>query len=574
MCGIVGVLSTGPPVHKQRLQNALQSLINRGPDDHGIWWSEDGRVGLGHRLLAITRPQSGRQPISHDGCVAVVNGQFYDLDPEFLEHSDSSALPVLYRRHGLASTLDKLRGEFCFLLYDHRSRTLMAARDRFGIKPLFWARRDQEWWFCSKASALWAAGVKPGWDERSFLHAAATQYPPPGESLFSGIKSVLPAHFVRLQEEFTEIRYWSAGSLAGSDHTPEEFREKLSECVRLRVRENAPTAVLLSGGVDSASVLALAAQTSHNLKAYTIDFPGHDKYSEGSQAAKQALASGVPHQVITLSPEDILQEHTRGVQLSEGLAVNGHLVAKISLARAVSEDGCRVLLSGEGSDELLFGYRHFGRYFGQVTDPFEDQAGLGILTSTEKPALPAHYPHFFQAKFALGRRICKLLGAKVDTRVAFDRIVEDLTAESDLERARDSWMKTALVSYILEVLGDGTEMAFSVEGRPPFLDHTLWDMGISPQDSRKTLLRKSVKGLVIDEIRQQPKHPFMAPPLGDGLVDRLRSNVVEVTHPFVDRKAALRTLDYVYRLPQLQRLEWEPALLWALSTYALQELWN
>jgi asparagine synthase (glutamine-hydrolysing) len=574
MCGIVGVFSAGPPVEKQRLEAALKTLTNRGPDDQGLWWSEDGRVGLGHRRLAITRPASGRQPLSSDACVAAINGQFYDLDSEFERQSDSCALPVLYQRHGLWRTLDRLRGEFAFLLYDRRSRTLIAARDRFGVKPLFWARRGEEWWFASKASALWAAGIEAGWCEASFLHAASTQYPPPGSSLFARIQAVKPAHVICLEKNPIEKRYWRVPSLAERTPTPEVFREKLAECVQLRLRKEAPTALLLSGGVDSASILALAAQAGKDLKAYTIDFTGQNSYSEGPRSAKQATYSGVPHKIISLTPQDILQELAQSVHRSEGLCVNGHLVAKIRLAQAVAEDGRKVLLSGEGSDELLFGYRHFARYFGQDVDPLEDSAGLGILTSTEHSELPPQYPHFFHSKLALGRRVCKLMGRTVEAKDAFDRIISEQTTETSLERAREAWLSTALASYILEILGDGTEMAYSIEGRPPFLDHTLWEMGISPENGQKTLLRESVEKLVIDEIRNQPKHPFMAPRLGDGLIDRLRKRVHEMSHPFVDQKSALQTLDKVSGLSSLQRLEWEPALLWVLSSYALQELWS
>ena len=586
MCGLVGVYSQGPPPQKKRLLKALDTLTNRGPDGCGVWWSSDGRVGLGHRRLAITRPEFGEQPVVQESCTVAVNGQFYDLDEEFRARSDSYAVPTLYRRYGLQPTLDRLRGEFAFLLYDHPTQTFLAVRDRFGIKPLFWARREEEWWFASKPSALWAAGIEPGWCEDSFLHAAATQYPPPGQSLFAGIRSVRPAHFIRLQRtDSQETRYWRVPPLheksdakshvCSVPHKPSySFGENLAKCVELRLRNDGPTAVLLSGGVDSAGVLGLAARTGGSLKAYTVDFPATDGYSEAERATEQARLCGVPHRVIAVTPQDVLREHADAVRSTEGLAVNGHLVAKTRLAQAIAEDGIQVVLTGEGSDELLFGYRHFAPYFGQTVNPLEDTAGLGILTSTQAPELPTHYPHFFHSKVALGRRIHQLLGRRFEARPTFDRIMREAIAKTDLEKAREAWNTTALATYILEVLGDGTEMIHSLEGRPPFLDHTLWDMGILPDDGQKTLLRQYLGGLVTDEISRRPKHPFMAPSLGDGLLQEVRKNILDIDHAFVDKTSALETLGRVSRLSKTEQLEWEPALLWVLSSYALQELWT
>lgn len=571
MCGIVGVFSSGPIVDKQRLEKALSTLYLRGPDDRGVWWSDNGRVGLAHRRLAITRPEAGKQPVASPHSVAVVNGQFYALASEFERESDSYALPVLYRRHGLLETLEKLRGEFSFLLYDRVKNKLIAARDRFGVKPLYWARRESEWWFASKPSALWAAGIPAGWDEASFLHAASTQYPPAGGSLFREIRTVRPSHFIELGDDLQEKRYWAVPAQT-MNPTPELFRERLQECVQLRLRNDSPTAILTSGGIDSAAVLALASQNGSQLKAYTVDFPLCSGYSEGTQAAEQARHSRVPHQVIPLSTEEVLDDHALCVRQAQGLSVNGHLVAKMRLAKAVAADGHKVLLSGEGSDELLFGYRHFAGYFGREVDPLRDSAGLGILTTTSASDLPEHFPQFFHSKSALGKRICRLLGQPHDP-TAFQRIVAEHSNLSPLEQARAAWLETALSSYILEVLSDGTEMAHSIEGRPPFLDHTLWELGIQPEDGRKTLLRDSMRNLVVEGIRTKPKHPFMAPALGDGLVEQLRDCVQEMAHPYVQKPAAIATLDRLAGLNEVQRLEWEPALLWVLSSYALQELW-
>jgi asparagine synthase (glutamine-hydrolysing) len=326
--------------------------------------------------------------------------------------------------------------------------------------------------------------------------------------------------------------------------------------------------------VDSAAVSALASETNEDIRAYTVDFPHQGSFSEGPKAAIQAEYSGLPHRVIPLTAEEILRDLAEAVGQTEGLCVNGHLVAKMKLAEAVAKDGRQVLLTGEGADELLFGYRHFSRYFGEVADPLVDTAGLGILTTTAGDELPRSYPAFFHSKLALGRRVCMLLGLQHNPSSAFGKLIVSKENADPLDSARQAWLDTALASYILEVLGDGTEMSHSVEGRPPFLDHTLWELAIRPTSTDKGLLRHALRGKVVDQILTSPKHPFMAAPLGDDLIARLRQEVLEQQHAFLHRDSALRVLARVETLERHERLEWEPAMIWVLSSFYLQRIFG
>lgn len=566
------------PVDPERLERAVASLENRGPDGEGTWWSSDRCIGLGHRRLAVNLNSPGDQPCSggeSERFVVSVNGEFYDLPHPYRHLNDSAALPSLLEAHGWEETLSLLRGEFAFLVYDRLTGELHAVRDRFGIKPLFWARRNQEWWFASKASALWAAGISPGWCERSFQMAATTQYPPPGGSLFEGIRSLEPAQRLTLKnDEVKNQTYWSVPESRDTLlPCPKTFEALLSESVQLRVRAGHPTGVLLSGGVDSASVLALAAQSGADLRAYTIDFPGHTgtEYSEGDLAGKQAAKLGIPWKRLPLHADVILSELPHTIRSTEGLAVNGHAVGKRLLAQAVAADGIKVLLSGEGSDELLFGYRHFH------PQPSSDPAGLGILITAEQtPTLPPFYPAFFRPKYQLGKKICAFLNLPWEPNKAFGDLLSE-NPRGTLEEARQIWLNTALRSYILETLGDGAEMSFSVEGRPPFLDHKLWELACrwSPAalGSKKAILRKVTGPLLLPEIAQKPKHPFMAPPLGTQLFQELQRQITEVPHPFVERDKALTLINTLLNAEQKMRIEWEPPCLWLLSSFHLQSLW-
>ena len=558
----------------------------RGPDGEGEWWSKDGCVGIGHRRLAINNPENGKQPIvtgPNDQNVCAVNGEFYGLD--HLSGSDSFAFPSLVEKLGFHKSLEHLRGEFALLLYDQNEKCLWVARDRFGIKPLFWARHNEEIWFASKASALWAAGIPPAWCEPSFHIAATTQYPPLGDSLFRGIQSLKPAHFLSLKRgELKETRYWDIppnGGAGGGGLKTKEFLSVLRESVQSRVPKDREFGVLLSGGVDSSSILALASETRLPMKAYTVDFE-HAAYSEAHLARKQTQTLGLEHRVLTLSSKTILSNFPTAVQSSEGLAVNGHLVAKKMLAKAVKDDGIKVLLTGEGADELLFGYRHFRAYFQRDVQTDSDPAGLGILVSNNgMSTLDNSVPHFFHTKIYLGQKIACFLSFDPNPKQIFETSLaqsQRAGVRSPLEMSRDAWVDSALCSYILEVLGDGTEMTYSVEGRPPFLDHKLWEACSQIQaeslQGRKAILREAVKGLVPEYVRTRPKHPFMANPLGSDLIENLRSRVNNSSHPFVDTKRANTQLSYIEKLSPTNRLEWEPAMLWLLSSYYLQDLWS
>lgn len=578
MCGIVGVCSPYP-VDSTRLAAALQSLRRRGPDSEGVWWTTDRKVGLGHRRLAINDPEGGAQPIVSDRFITNLNGEFYGLPDLYRNLSDSQALPDYLAENSLSDTLRSLNGEFAGLVYDRGQERFFAFRDRFGIKPLYWCKIGEELWFASKPSALLAAGASLSWCEKSFAQAAATQYPLPGKTMFSGVQSIKPGHYLTIEKgRVTENCYWKLPQSISSTR-PHNLRTSLEKAVRLRLREGHQNSVLLSGGIDSASVLALAALSGEKIVAYSADFPDHraSGFSEVRLAAAQAKHCRVPHRVVEVTTDDILGSLPQVVRSLEGLVVNGHAVAKWRLSEAVREDGCRVSLSGEGADELLFGYRHFAPYFSHSQINVEDPAGLGILvTRTPSEPLPPDWPVFFAAKYQLGRKIAAFLALPLDPNSAFQKILDNTETTTALEIAREAWVKTALSSYILETLGDGAEMAHSVEGRPPFLDHTLWEesAGSPPKDNQKSALREAARGLVIPEILNKPKHPFMAGPLGDNLLSQAEAVISDTSHPFVDKKQALPQLRKLLTLNPDQRLEWEPAVLWVLSSYYLQEIWS
>ena len=279
MCGIVGIFSRREPIGEGRLQRATRSLFHRGPDGEGYWMSPDRRVGLGHARLSIIDLATGSQPIaSEDGRSQIaVNGEFYGYEAIQRElersghrlrtRSDSEIALHLYQDLG-PQCLHRLRGEFAFIIWDEHQRTLFAARDRFGIKPLFYSFYNDTLYLASEVKALFAAGVPARWDAESVaqsVECGGHQV----RTLFDGVFQVPPGHYLLATDKhFQIVPYWDFNYPRAAERTPKrsdseyvaEFRHVLEEAVRLRLRADVPVGCYLSGGLDSCAVLGLAAK--------------------------------------------------------------------------------------------------------------------------------------------------------------------------------------------------------------------------------------------------------------------------------------------------------------------------
>ncbi|MCA9793678.1 MAG: asparagine synthase (glutamine-hydrolyzing) [Candidatus Eremiobacteraeota bacterium] len=569
MCGIVACLST-EPFDRHRLQLAAQALAHRGPDGAGLWVAPDGRVGLAHRRLAQVDTSGGAQPIANEdsSILAVVNGEFYtdqDLRRElssrghrFRSGSDSELLVHLYEEYG-EECLDRLRGEFAFVLYDRAHSRLLAARDRFGVKPLVYLEWGRELWFASEAKAFFAAGWPANWDLEAFAHAAATQYPPPDRSFFAGVRQLPPGH---LYSQGKVKRYWDVPHWREAEV---EIGEALEESVRLRLRGEHPPCFALSAGLDSSAVVALASRYLRP-HCFCVCFPDHPW--DESQAANQVADRLEVHlELVEARPEALMSILPQAVAAAEGVAVNGHLPARYLLYKAMRRAGFKAVLSGEGSDEVFLGYPHFFGG-GEVLASNPSSAGI-MLTQEEVSPLPAvlarlgSMPEFMRAKAALGAKLCSLLAGPIEVHPYEALLAEAADRKEPVEKAAYLWIKTALCQYILKTLSDATEMAHAIEGRPPFLDHVLWQhaAGIStPRKLAKKVLRESLAQALPPEIRQRPKQPFMAPPLD------CREFLLQPGSLF-DRRRVLQALDR-------GEPEWAPALMWVATATLLEQAYR
>jgi len=372
MCGLVAIWDTRGPVELRQMEAALDRLAHRGPDGRGTVRCHKNAVALGHVRLSVIDLEGGAQPLTipQGDLWAVVNGEFYGFQSitEHLEArghvfttaSDSEVLLHLYREYGDAF-IDHLRGEFAFVLWDQRRQRLVAGRDRFGVKPLCYTFEQGRLIIASEAKAMASFGIVRRWDAASLGHACRHQYLPPHRTLFSGISQIPPGHLLISEGGAPQIRrYWDLDlpttvSPITDTEAEERVLERLREAVEIRLQADVPVAFHLSGGLDSASTLALAAEAGYGpLHAFTVSF-GVEDYDELRLADTMARHVGAALHPVHVSQTDLFEALPEAVYFSEGLAINGQLPAKFSLSRAVRTAGFKVTLSGEGADEALLG---------------------------------------------------------------------------------------------------------------------------------------------------------------------------------------------------------------------------
>jgi asparagine synthase (glutamine-hydrolysing) len=634
MCGIVGILRSDGEVSPASLDAGLNALHHRGPDGRGRF--VEPQVGLGHARLSIIDLATGAQPIANeDGSLHIVaNGEFYDFEAirrdlerrghRFRTRSDSEIALHLYEELG-PECVHRLRGEFAFLVWDGRNRRLLAARDRFGVKPLFYAEHDGALYFGSEVKALFAMGVPAAWSAEAVFGGG---YVMPGErTLYRGVRQVPPGHFLRATREGHRLHcYWDvdyphddATAVRDEREVVEGFRAVLEDAVKTRLRADVPVSCYLSGGLDSCAVLGLASLHHDGpVRAYTLTFED-PAYDEGPVAEEMAARAGAEYRPIPIAQADLAVHFRDAVLQAELPCMNAHGVAKYLLSRAVRNDGRKVVLTGEGSDEILAGYPHFRRdmllHHRSGQDPAEverlvaeleaaNQVSRGLLLPEGETdpaavceALLGFVPSFIDAQTALTLRLQRTMRDDFLAEHRGTELVGSLLSSIDVRgrlQGRNAvhaalylWAKTGLANYVLTNLGDRMEMAHSIEGRVPFMDHHvaeyLHDVPVSLKIRgmrEKHVLRESVRELISETVYERQKHPFLSPPatmypngeLHELLHDTLRGSMVDAV-PFFDRRKLARLLDEAAD-PGLEfegRVVADQVLMMALSIVFLQD---
>jgi asparagine synthase (glutamine-hydrolysing) len=377
MCGIVGIASAARPVSPELVAAMRDTLRHRGPDDEGLWRSEDGAVVLGHRRLSIIDlSPGGHQPMADAAgdCRIVFNGEIYNYQEireelcraghRFRSSSDTEVLIEAYRAWD-TSCLDRLNGLFAFALYDQRRRRLFIARDRAGEKPLFYRHTGRQCAFGSELKALFADPACPRvLDERALDAYLAFGYVPHEQCIIRGIKKLPQGHALSYDLATDALRtwqYWALPERAAPEDADEEelitrLESTLLDSVRLRLIADVPVGVMLSGGIDSSLVTAMAARVGRRVKTFTISFPGHGTHDEAPHARMVAEHFGTDHVVLAAEPAtvDLLPELAR--QYDEPLA-DSSMVPTYLVSRLIRREAT-VALGGDGGDELFGGYPH------------------------------------------------------------------------------------------------------------------------------------------------------------------------------------------------------------------------
>jgi len=636
MCGIVGVFSRRSPISPGLIERATESLYHRGPDGQRHWIGFGGRVALGHARLSIIDLTTGDQPIaSEDGRTRIiVNGEFYGYESiqkelEQASHrlrtrSDSEIALHLYEDFG-TQCLHRLRGEFALVLWDERNRTMFAARDRFGIKPLFYAFHNETLYLASEVKALFAAGVPRRWDSESVSQSVEFGGHPV-RTLFEGVLQVPPGHYLIATEKHIELsRYWDfdypradrSGTHRSTADYVAEFRSALEEAVRIRLHADVPVGCYLSGGLDSCAVLGLAAKhRSDPIRAFTLSFD-RAEYDEEKEAREMAGKAGAEFFPIAIKQDDLADHFADAILQSETFCFNAHGVAKYLLSRAVRDAGYKVVLTGEGSDEILGGYAHFRRdmllYNNEGEDPSEVakllddlerlnpvSRGLLLPDGEAKPLdnvkrvlgfVPSWIETFSARSAKMQELFAEEFWSTYSERSGYQALLSSIDVRGQLigrdpvHQSLYLWSKTLLPGYILTMLGDRMEMAHSVEGRVPFLDHHLVELVRSQPVTQKIhgmtekyVLREAVRDVITDTVYRRQKHPFLSPPatlhpkqkLGALVQDTLRSPVL-ATLPFFNQKKVLGVLDRLHTMDEGSRVANDQVLMTIVSACVLQE---
>ncbi|EHQ07198.1 asparagine synthase (glutamine-hydrolyzing) [Leptonema illini] len=572
MCGIAGYWnSDGASPDVMTLAGMVAIQRHRGPDGYGWHVDHERGLGMAHtRLAIIDLDERSRQPLlSANGEIAVtVNGELYDFQKiradlyargdRFRTKSDSEILLHLYPRYGIEGTLSYLRGEFAFALFDRRSDTLFLARDRFGIKPLYYYADQDRLIFSSEMKGIFAhPDVPRSFSEEGLFHQLM-QTQVPGTTPYTGIRQVPPGRFLAVRRKrnggfhIEQHTYWDADfPLAGEWRFTDEkdaierVRASLLDAIQARLVADVPVGCYLSGGIDSCSILGLAAACRQDpVKAFTIGFDDAG-YDESPIAKRMAASTGADQDIMMLRGEDLYTSFVDTHWHTERTIYNTLGVAKFLMSRHVRDEGYRVVLTGEGSDELFAGYPGFRRDYFLRSDQasgshherrLQSSNALfrGAMLSENEidnsalNALCGFTPSSLQPWLAAGSDVPALLHPTIRASLrGYDpggAIAETLSADRirgrhPLDIAQYVWIKTMLEGQILTWGGDRVDMAHSMEARPAFLDHNLAAVAfqIAPdlrirEGREKHVLREAMKGLLPEELYNREKFAFMAPP--------------------------------------------------------------
>ena len=589
MCGIAGIAAGDLAVSPGRdlLSPMITALQHRGPDGYG-YHSAPG-IGLAHARLSIIDLTTGSQPIrNEDGSIWVVfNGEIFNylelrarLEPLghlFYTQSDTEVIVHAYEQYGL-DFVDHLNGQFAIALWDSRHRRLVLARDRVGIRPLLYSQTPRGLAFASEAKSLFASGlVRPELDPLGIAEVATFWSCIAPQTPFVGIRALPPGHLAVFEAGRLNVRrYWDWQFARAGEQEPrtledvvEEVRELFTDSVRLQLRADVPVAAYLSGGLDSSAVsAAIRRHTNSPLTTFSLAFADAE-FDESQFQQDVARHLGTEHIVKRIGSSEISTAFARGIRHIEAPIVRTAGIPLMLLADRVRAAGIKVVLTGEGADEIFGGYdlfkegkirRFWARAPGSRWRPLLMRRLYGYLATSpttanamatafygqgiDRPEDPwfAHRP-----RWSTTQRTLRFLSHDARARIESESPLAKLVERAPRPEAswpglsRDQYVEahTLLAGYLLHAQGDRVAMAASIEARYPFLDHRLIEFAnrIPPRWKirgleEKYIFRRAVSDWLPRSVVNRVKQPYRAPDAAAFFVDgRLESAAAEALSP-------------------------------------------
>ncbi|RUM97754.1 asparagine synthase (glutamine-hydrolyzing) [Pseudaminobacter arsenicus] len=608
MCGIAGYCGQGvdPEEAEALLHRMTGAIAHRGPDDAGIHVGKN--AGLGHRRLSVVGIADGHQPMaSVDGGLCIsFNGEIFNhielrkalaaKGHVFKTTSDTEVILHLYQEIG-ADCVTQLNGDFAFALWDAPRRRMMLARDRMGVRPLFHSWHQGTFYFASEVKALLTVpGITAEIDPIALDQIFTLWAPIAPRTMFKGIAELPPAHLMLVEGGQTTIRpYWKLefpdrgdlGTTRPQEDIAAELRDLLEDATRIRLRADVPVGSYLSGELDSSLISALAAPlVPAGLRTFSVTFDGAE-YDEGPFQRMMAEHLGTRHSAVACHADDIAESFPQVVRHMERPVLRTAPAPLYLLANLVREQGFKVVLTGEGADEIFAGYDLFRearlRRFcaRQPTSsirptlfrklyPYlpglaqQTPAYLAAFFDVEPEALGdplySHHPRMRNtaaAKMFFSAELRETLGAYDAAEELAAGLPEAFSRWDPLHQAQYIETSFLLPGYILSSQGDRVAMASGVEGRFPFLDHRLVEFAarIPPNMKlnglrEKHILKKAAKDLVPASIIARDKQPYRAPESQSFLGSQAPSYVSECLSPAAIRQAGLFNAPLVEKLVQ------------------------
>ncbi|MEW1961013.1 asparagine synthase (glutamine-hydrolyzing) [Microbacterium sp. NPDC077644] len=582
MCGICGVfdpVTTTPPDLILRMMTAI---AHRGPDGSGYF--RDDTTALGHTRLAIIDVDGGVQPMTgeHERVWLVFNGEIFnyvELADElrsrghrFRTASDTEVIVHAWEEWG-PDCFRRFNGQWAIALWDRRARELILSRDRYGIQPLYYTRSGSRVLFASEIKSLFSDLTVTRELDRDGIDDLLTAWSPIApQTLFAGIRQVVPGTYLQIDEHgVTSHMYWEPafpdrGAEPARDlqHNTERLREAVIDATRLRFqRSDVPVGAYLSGGIDSAVTAAVIAEFADaDMHTFSLRFTDAE-YDEGHYQRLMRQRLGTVHRELAVTGEDIAEALPRAVWHAESAFLRSAPAPMMLLSQLVRDEGYKVVVTGEGADEVLAGYDIFREAKVRALMAEEPDAAVRAeLTEQLYPwmrrspgQVPAFAQSFFNRPFApddLGvshrtrwettASIASMLHPDRRASGSADRILADMPAGAahwdPLSRAQWLEIRTLLSGYLLSSQGDRMLMANSVEGRFPFLDHRVFDIAAAaPAEHKlhgldeKHLLKRAFADLIPAEIIDRPKQPYRAPDASSIFLTDAPDWVADATSP-------------------------------------------